>query len=121
YEEVKHYLRRSFTKNDKRYDAQFWYARTLYLLGDQEYKDYFKYLSGVPLDVRIKRKPHGIVTEYGKEVVFEGSIIKLENSYGFLKQDITGETIYFHRGSDLGPIHYNSRVKFIKAFNYNGS
>ncbi|WP_373943245.1 SIR2 family protein [Polaribacter sejongensis] len=55
YGDIKHYLRKSFVKNDKRYEAQFWYARTLYLLGDNEYSEFFNYLKSVPLDVRKRR------------------------------------------------------------------
>ena len=46
--------------------------------------------------------------------------MKLESSYGFIKQDVTGETIYFNRGTDLQELRYNSRIKFKKAFNFNG-
>lgn len=120
YSEIKHYLRKSFTKMDKRYDAQFWYARTLYLLGDKEFLDYFEYLKTAPLDVRRKKKPQGIVTEDLLVKVFDGTITKLESSYGFVKQDYSGETIYFYRGRELNDLRFNSRVKFNKAFNYNG-
>lgn len=119
YVDLKHYLRKSFVKNDKRYDAQFWYARTIYLLGEGEYKDYFDYLKTVPLDSRIKRNPQGVVIENKEIKIFDGTIVKLENSYGFVKQDFSGETIYFFRDTDLN-LRYNSRVKFKKAFNYSG-
>ncbi len=120
YIDLKHYLRKSFLKNDKRHSAQFWYARTLYLLGEEEYKDYYKYLAKVPLDYRIKTKPQGLIKENGIDKIFEGTIIKLEGSYGFIKQDYSGESIYFYRDRGLQNIRYNSRVKFHKAFNYNG-
>ncbi|WP_010520934.1 SIR2 family NAD-dependent protein deacylase [Aquimarina agarivorans] len=120
YGEIKHYLRKSFTKMDKRYDAQFWYARILYLLDDKEYIDYFEYLKGAPLDIRRKKKPQGTVTENLITKTYDGTITKLESSYGFIKQDFSGETIYFHRGIDLQDLRFNSRVKFNKAFNYNG-
>lgn len=120
YGNIKHYLRKSFVKNDKRYEAQFWYARTLYLLGDSEYTDYFNYLKNAPLDVRIKKLPQGVVTESNVIKEYDGTIMKLENSYGFIKQDFSGETIFFHRGRDLNELRFNSRIKFNKAFNYSG-
>jgi hypothetical protein len=113
-------LRKSFVKNDKRYEAQFWYARTLYLLGEDEFSEFFDYLKGVPLDIRKKREPLGLVTENRIPKIFEGTIIKLERSYGFLKQDFSGESIYFYRSNDNCDIRFNSRVKFNKAFNYSG-
>lgn len=120
YIDLRHYLRKSFTKNDKRYAAQFWYARVLYLLNEEESKEYFSYLAGVPLDYRIKKDTQGVVTENGIEKIYEGTIIKLEGSYGFIKQDYTGESIYFHRDTKLQDLRFNSRHKFKKAFNYNG-
>jgi tetratricopeptide (TPR) repeat protein len=120
YGDIKHYLRKSFVKNDKRYEAQFWYARTLYLLGDNDYSEFFNYLKSVPLDIRKKKEPQGIVTENNLVKIYEGTVIKLENSYGFIKQDFSGETIYFYRNRGLQDLRFNSRIKFNKAFNYNG-
>ncbi|WFO16675.1 SIR2 family protein [Cellulophaga baltica 4] len=120
YGDIKHHLRKSFVKKDKRYEAQFWYGRTLYLLDDTEFMDYFDYLKSVPLDFRIKKRPQGIITENGEAKEFQGTIIKLESSYGFLKQDFSGETIYFHRKPNSIDLRINSRIKFQKAFNYNG-
>lgn len=120
YTEIKHYLRKSFVKNDKRYEAQFWYARLLYLMSDKEYQEYFNYLKDVPLDFRIKKQPHGIVTEQGKDKAFEGTISKLESSYGFIKEDLSGEFIYFARESENDSLRKSMRVKYRKAFNYNG-
>jgi tetratricopeptide (TPR) repeat protein len=121
YIDLKHYLRKSFVKNDKRYEAQFWYARTLYLLEEKECSEYFEYLKDVPLDSRFKKKQQGIVTVNGISIVYEGTIIKLENYFGFVKQDINGEAIYFYRDSDLRDLRSNSRVKFNKLFNYSGA
>ncbi|MGO4906304.1 P-loop NTPase [Flavobacterium sp. W20_MBD1_R3] len=118
--DLKHYLRKSFTKGDKRYDQQFWYARCLYLLGEKEpAMEYFNYLKEVALDVRIKRKLHGHITDDGKNKVYEGTITKIENSFGFIKKDFTGDSLYFSRHIP-DSIRYNSRVKFNIAFNYNG-
>ncbi|UWX59764.1 SIR2 family protein [Chryseobacterium oranimense] len=122
YIDLKHYLRKSFTKNDKRYEAQFWYARILYLLNDNDNREFFEYLKTVPLDVRIKRQIRGIVTENGKQTIYEGKIIKLEASYGFIKQNFSGETIYFYREkTDYKDLRLNTQIKFNKAFNYNGA
>ena len=120
YTDIKHYLRKSFVKKDKRYEAQFWYARLLYILNDKECNEYFDYLKGVPVDFRIKKQPQGIITEEGKPKIFDGTILKIESSYGFVKEDLSGETIYFYRESDNDNLHRSTRVKFKKAFNFNG-
>lgn len=121
YEEIRHYLRKSFTKNDKRYEAHFWYARLLYILGDKENLDYFDHIKNAPLDFRLKKRPVGVITENGVEKIFQGTIIKLENSYGFIKEDLTSEGIYFVRDSVHDSLRFGNRVKFKKAFNYNGA
>ena len=118
--DLKHYLRKSFTKGDKRYEPQYWYARCLYLLGEKDdAMAFFSTLKDVPLDVRIKRKLNGYVTNDGRSKVFEGTVIKLENSFGFIKKDFTAESLYFVR-SVSDNVRYNSRVKFTIAFNYSG-
>jgi hypothetical protein len=81
--------------------------------------EYFNYLKEVALDVRIKRKLHGYITDDGKNKVYEGTVTKIENSFGFIKKDFTGESLYFSRHMN-DSIRYNSRVKFNIAFNYNG-
>ncbi|SCY04476.1 SIR2-like domain-containing protein [Nonlabens sp. Hel1_33_55] len=120
YVEHKHYLRKSFTKHDKMYVAQFWYARTLYLLKDSENSEYFDFLRLAPIDNRIKKQISGIVTEGLEDVIFEGTIIKLENYFGFIKQDFNGERIYFARDKKHLHLRFNMRVKFKKGFTYNG-
>ena len=81
--------------------------------------EYFDYLKDVALDVRVKRKLNGYITNDGKNSIYEGTIFKIENSFGFIKKDFTSETIYFSRNNSDN-LKYNSRVKFNIAFNYNG-
>lgn len=118
----RHYLRNSFIKNDKRYEAQFWYARCLYLLNErEEAKQYFNVIKNAPVDYRTKKNNRGIVVFDGVGKIFDGVVIKLERSYGFVKENITGETIYFYRNRNMDDkITINKNITFNKMFNYYG-
>lgn len=58
----RHFLRNSFVKNDNRLEAQFWYARCLYLLEEkEESKQFFNVTKNAPIDYRIKKRNQGEV------------------------------------------------------------
>lgn len=118
----RHYLRNSFVKNDKRYEAQFWFARCLYLLGEKEdAKKFFSLIKNAPIDNRFKKNYKGIVVLGHSPKVFDGVIIKLERSYGFVKENITGETIYFERDKNKNDeLTFGKNISFNKIFNYYG-
>ena len=95
--EIKFYLRRSFTEGDSNYSAQFWYARCLYI--ENEFEDaqkIFTFLRGINLDVSIKQEPRGIVSKNTKPVEYRGVIDTLESSYGFLLRDELQDRIFAH-------------------------
>lgn len=124
--DVKHYLRKSFTSGDTRYEAQFWYARCLYIL--REYKgakDIFSTLKDVRVNISLKKEPRGTIKEHGNVKVFYGSITKIESSFGFLKEDQSGESIFIYKFNEKEVV-WNSlkkydRVKFLISFNYRGA
>lgn len=118
----RHYLRNSFIKNDKRYEAQFWYARCLYLVNEkEEATQFFNIIKNAPVDYRTKKNNRGMVVFDGAGKIFDGVVIKLERSYGFVKENITGETIYFYRNRNLDDrITINKNITFNKMFNYYG-
>lgn len=125
YSDILYYLRRSFTEGDNRFQAQFWYGRTLYLSNDiPAAKEVFKRLSNIPIDPEIRSRPTGIVLENGKPKVFYGKISAIETSFGFLKRDVFGDDFYFFRYEQ----NYNweifkssMKVSFNFAFNYRGA
>lgn len=127
--EVKHLLRNSFTKGDSRFMAQFWYARQLYIEGEiADAKGIFQNLANSDADSYTKRKIRGAVRKDGESVVFRGAVIKLEESYAFIKRDGIGDGIYVNRHSEetCGPqfvweeMETNKRVSFNLAFRYLG-
>lgn len=126
YADIKHYLRKSFTEGDNRYNAQFLYARCLYILGEySESNEIFNRLSNTNIDERTKRQPSWIYYKNNKPEVYKGSISKIEVSYGFLKRDGIGDNIYFYKYHDHNikweDLKRNKRVIFNLAFNYRGT
>jgi tetratricopeptide (TPR) repeat protein len=122
--EIKFYLRRSFTEGDNNYTAQFWFARCLYIENDFEgARSIFNFLRGINLDIRIKREPRGIVCENDQPVDYHGIIDTLEASYGFLLRDGHQDRIFTHKYHSYeywGNLTTHKRVIFNLAFNYRG-
>lgn len=126
-ETIKHHLNRSFTKGDNRYQAQFWFARTLYLLGEtDEANTIFDILKEVSLPPKIKSRPYGKVRQNGNLVLFKGSIYKIESNFGFLSRDAIGDQLFFYRYEGThdkiwDQLYIGTRVTFHLAFNYKGA
>jgi len=126
YSDVKFYLRRSFTQGDNRYQAQFWFARALYLNNEiEEANNVFDVLKTISVDPKVKSRHRGIVKVDGVPITFKGTIIKKEHSFGFLKRDTISDSVYFYRfdsGHDYlwDNLSSGKRVRFILGFNYHG-
>jgi tetratricopeptide (TPR) repeat protein len=125
YSEIKHFLRRAFTMGDSRFQAQFWYARCLYLLHEHiEAKKIFEVLDRANIDIKIKNEPRGSLKVDGITIKYTGRIIDTEMNHGFIKRDEIADDIYFYRYHE----EYNNwdefkrgvRVQFTLAFNYRG-
>jgi tetratricopeptide (TPR) repeat protein len=126
YNDVKHYLRRSFTMGDSRYQAQFWYARCLYLCNEiGEATTMFDFLKDTKIDIKIKNEPRGKIRKNGIIVRFTGTIADVELNYGFIKRDEIGDLIYFYRYHEeyhnWEQFKKNVKVNFIVSFNYRGA
>lgn len=132
---IKHYLKRSFSKNDKRYHAQFWYGRILYLNNEiPDSQEVFSYLATANVDPRLKIQNRGIIKNHEGLVFFKGEIFSLHSNFGFVKRDNYGDTIYFvmhnniynghedepNNEFDFSSLRRGSRVKFNISFNYKG-
>jgi Tfp pilus assembly protein PilF len=125
YKDLLYYLKKSFTEGDNRYQAQFWYARTLFLSNQiDESKSLFKRLSQLNIDPQIKNTPVGIIETGGKATLFSGRIRMLELSYGFLKRDLYGDDIFISKHESYDNWHklkFNDPVTFNVGFNYKGA
>jgi len=129
--EIKHYLKRSFSPKDNRYNAQFWYARILYINNEiPESHNYFEFLSKAQTDPKLKYNIRGVI-KYNAEnlALFSGEIFSVHSNYGFIKRDSTSDTIFFsfhNRINDIEEMEYSykfkrgERVHFNIGFSYNG-
>jgi tetratricopeptide (TPR) repeat protein len=79
------HLKRSFTEGDNHYEAQFWFARELFLSGhfDEAQKRFTSINERAP--GRFRSRSAAIVEADGAPVVFEGSMVRKEEGYGFVK------------------------------------
>jgi hypothetical protein len=88
-------LRRSFTPGDTSYIAQFWFARYIYLDGDQdEARRIFNGLANANIETETKREPRGIVMEAGQPKRFSGTIKNLQIYVAFIVRDGLQDTIF---------------------------
>lgn len=128
YVNISYHLRRSFTQGDTRYQAQFYYARSLFIVGElKKSSQIFADLKGVSAPPDIKYKPSLEVVRNNSLVEFSGTISSCETSFGFIRRDAHSDEIFFYRyeeKSNHNPIwdkfRKGVRVKFNIAFNYNG-
>ena len=122
--EISHHLRRAFTKGDTRYEAQFWYARALFL--DKQHvdaSDWFRALADAPVASLAKHQTRGVVERDGKPVRFGGRIDRPERYYVSIIRD--GDQLRLHgkRDSFVGEVtnlESGQRVAFDLAFDYRG-
>jgi nucleoside phosphorylase/TolA-binding protein len=117
--EILYHLRQSFTRGDTRFEAQFWYARALFLSGDTEEAHHiFRDLRDVNSGGR--DLPRGVVTEKR----YSGSIASIENSYCYVTRDGKSDRIYSHASGwhrvPLSLLRHGQRVTFDLAFNLRG-
>lgn len=95
------YLQRSFTKGDKNYRAQFLFARQLCLSGrSAEAKVLFDSLKGAPVPFNVKTSvKEEVLQERGTRRVFNGTVVKLFGTYGFIELDHKKIHCYFNNRS----------------------
>ena len=122
--EIKHLLRRSFTKGDARHGAQFWYARLLYLEGNMtEAQEIFTALHEMSVDARTKRELRGPAEVNSILTRFSGILSKKELSYAFIRRDGLNDSIYASREDNPSAwydLSAHRRVSFELWFNYRG-
>ena len=123
--DILHHLRRSFTKGDSNFVAQFWYARYLYVDGEMDRANaIFRVLSDSNIDTRVKNEPRGEVVIKGEPKRYSGTVLKKEANYAFLVRDISQDTVFAHKKyqdeKEWEKLRYSKRVTFNLAFNYRG-
>ena len=118
------HLRSSFTSGDNNYEAQFWYARELFLQKRfDEAKGAFNNLhEHAPSRFR---RVGGIPVKRDRSLVeYEGSVIRKEDGYAFLKFSEFPENIFASRDEsnpeEWDKLYTNANIKCTLAFSRRG-
>jgi cytochrome c-type biogenesis protein CcmH/NrfG len=121
------HLRRAFTSGDTNYDAQFWYARELFLT--QQYDEaerMFQRLRRITsMSMQARREIRGIVSRSdGAPLAFEGTIERLEDAFLFVRSPDFPVSIFVHRSraadEDWLAFRRGQKVRFTLGFNMGG-
>lgn len=96
------HFRRGFTVGDDRYDAQFWYARELFIRGlHSEAREVFRLIhERAPRDFRFR--PSSIIEEYGHPKEFSGKLERKEDGYCRVRMDNIEEWLFCLRSETDG-------------------
>jgi len=88
-EQILYHLSRSFAAGDKHYEAQFWYARQLCLMGQsQKANPIFDRLKALRLPYDQKHRPRGPVLDVdGAAIIYHGEIYQRASLFGFIRAD----------------------------------
>lgn len=118
---VAFHLRRSFSRGDKKYDAQFLFARTLFLQGAYgESEIAFRELKAAQMPFDQKRKLRFPVRDSnGTPRKYYGRVRVRSPSWGFIRTD-SGIDIFFGNQATESDIGADDRVEFDIAFSLLG-
>ncbi len=124
--EAEYHLRRAFTEGDSNREAQFLYARQLYVNGKiEEAQPRFRQLQALSVNPVTKRTIRGTIRENGEVKKFTGRIGNLYFDYGFVFRDGTADRVYLHItnvGESLwNRLGSNTRLTFAIGFNFWGA
>lgn len=124
--DIKHFLRESFVKGGSGYEAQFLYARILYIEGNfSESAQIFKNTDSINGDPKLKKEIRELITRNGTPEIFRGTMTSIHASFAFLTRDGYGDKLFVHRdsphGCDWTSLRANQRVKFKIGFTYKGA
>ena len=124
--DIEYHLRRAFTDGDRNTEAQFWYARQLYINGaldDSQVR--FRQLRNVRGNPVTKRRVRGVIADNGQEVRFTGSVEYSVADYGFVIRDGMADRVFLHPSNTEPSIWSNlergARIVFSIGFNYWGA
>ncbi len=94
----KDHFRRSFSEGDSNFDAQFWFARELFLSGEYpEARKLFEHLKEAPISPTIKRRIRGVLMDTdGKRMRFSGTVVKREDTYCLVRSSAFPEQLLLH-------------------------
>ena len=124
--DIEYHLRRAFTEGDSNVEAQFWYARQLYLNGSVgEAAARFRQLRDVSIDPGTKRAVRGHIADERGMIRYTGRVDRLEYDYAFIIRDGESDRVYLSKAtcdSNLWRmLGRYVRVSFSIGFNFWGA
>lgn len=121
---MKYHLQRSFSPGDTNYEAQFWYARQLCLMGaEAEAKPMFEAVAKLKLPFLIRNAIEGHVKEAdGQLRVFSGEVlfVNANGGYGFIQQNSPALRAFFSNRENAAALRKGDRVRFNLGFTIRG-
>ncbi len=125
---VTYHLYHSFTLGDTNFEAQFWYARQLYVLDRiPEAREMFKQLHSAAVPFDLRNSTRGFVAEpNGSQKIFFGRLVSLETTYAFIERDGRGDWVFWHMDDTTDEtlwqrLHEGDRVRFCMGFSFRGA
>ncbi len=124
-ETIEYNLRRGFTEGDRNYEAQYRYARWLYLRNQiKDAEVLFNRLRAARVNPIRHRKIMHPIANNGEPAPFSGTVSRLETAYGFVVRDGPADSIFFHIsdiGADVwGLLSKGKQVTFNIGFTWSG-
>ena len=123
-QEAIEHLKRSFTDGDNQYEAQYWYARELFIQGYfSEAEKIFSALND-RAPGRFRTRSAAVIEKAGSPILYDCSVARKEESYAFLKLLGFPKDVFASRAdsdpSDWGELHAGANAKCAVAFNRRG-
>lgn len=123
-----YYFERAFTPGDRNYEAQFWFARYAFESQDERLirksASTFLRLRNADLSHRVRVEVRDRLQEPGRDKVFQGTMERMEETYGSIRRDGLGDVIFVHvnqAGEDIWKtLRFGERVCFAIGFTFNG-
>lgn len=114
------HLRRSYVPGDRNYEAQLLHARQLFINGNyDQWKSLFSVLRHAKISPAYKSD-----FKYPLTDTFEGRVVKVEATHGFIQRKAHGDHIYVHpdhvQKSDWSLLAFGTQVVFNIAFSMKG-
>jgi len=124
-----YYYQRSFSKWDRNYESQFWFARFATVSRDKqtrrEAREVFRHLRDTPMSHENRTQLRDVIGGLEAPSRFSGSVARVEAAHGFVEVDGSGESLFFHRNDTIDEavwddLRSGSRVKFEIGFTLRG-
>jgi tetratricopeptide (TPR) repeat protein len=120
---------RAFTKWDKNYEAQFWFARFAFEDENREVrregKEVFRRLREAHLSHDVRVHVRDTIRDATGDRVFTGNVARLEYACGYVELDGYGDWLFVHRNDVPSGVWENLRVgvrvKCVVGFSFNGA